>query len=113
MNENQIMADAVSKHGLKFDITDYNIAALVRYANFVGYNEGFKEGKVEDNISPEQVERYRAAFKCLELAQANKEEKDFNLIDLACEYGAGINLTREECIKLLNMKVQDVINLEI
>ena len=62
-------------------------------------------------LSKEQIERYRAAFKCLELAKAELPNGD--LITIACEYGAGINLTREECEKLLDMKVRDVINLEI
>ena len=76
----------------------------------IGSNEGSVPQK-QENISPEQIERYRAAFKCLELAKA--ELPDSNLVSIACEYGAGINLTREECENLLNMKVRDVINLEI
>jgi len=119
MTEAQIIKDAIERHGIKLDTTDVNLIDLVRYARHIGSNEGYKLWCTQardfprENLSKEQVERYRAAFRCLELAQANKEEKDFDLIALACEYGAGMNLTREECEKLLNMKVRDVINLEI
>ena len=65
----------------------------------------------EETFSREQIERFRAAFRCLELAKAELPNSD--LISIACEYGAGINLTREECEKLLSMNVRDVINLEI
>jgi Zn ribbon nucleic-acid-binding protein len=73
-----------------------------------------KKKKVECP-SKEQIERYRAAFKCLELAKAEMPETNEgeDLISIACEYGAGINLTKKECLKLLDMKVRDIIDLEI
>jgi hypothetical protein len=73
-----------------------------------------KKKKVE-HPSKEQLERYRAAFKCLELAKAEMPEmgKEKDLIIIACEYGVGINLTKKECRALLDMRIRDVIDLEI
>lgn len=65
----------------------------------------------EEIFSREKIERFRAAFRCLELAKSELPTSD--LVSIACEYGAGINLTREECEELLKMSVRDIINLEI
>jgi hypothetical protein len=64
-------------------------------------------------MEKEQLERYRATFKCLELARAEKKFDEDELITVACEYGRGISLTEDECKIVLDMKVRDVINLEI
>lgn len=117
MTEMQIINDAIKKHGLKLNTEDSNLLDLVRYARHIGSNEGYKLWCTQardfprQELSKEQIERFRAAFKCLELAKAELPDRD--LISIACEYGAGIKLTREECQKLLDMKVRDVINLEI
>ena len=74
-----------------------------------------KKKKIE-HPSKEQVERYRAAFKCLELAKASITSESLaekELIRIAREYGEGIKLSKKECENLLNMEVRDVINLEI
>ncbi len=39
-DENQIIQDAINKHGLKIDPEDENIKALVRYALQIGYQNG-------------------------------------------------------------------------
>jgi len=67
-------------------------------------------------LSKEQIERYSAALKCLELAReefVREKSTEEDLISVACEYGRGIALTDDECFFVLNMQVKDLVNLRI
>jgi len=71
---------------------------------------------VPAKLSKEQVERYSAALKCLELARdefAREKSTEEDLISVACEYGRGIALTDDECLTVLSMQVKDLVNLGI
>jgi hypothetical protein len=89
-------------------IRGYDISIDNKTGKIVIKRKDFKK------ISTEQRERFSAALKCLELAQATDlvaEER--SLVKIACEYGSGMGLSKRECEKVLDMQVRDLIRLGI
>jgi hypothetical protein len=80
--EDQILVDAIYKHGLLLTKDDPTLLALIRYAKQIGYNEGWMDAKVETiRKGQEQLKEEKAAFE-IQLLKRNRSFRIQMLLEI-------------------------------